>query len=484
MIAADTPVSLRRRAVPAEDLLVLTTDLRGVITGANTALARVSGHLPRELVGEPASLLRHPDLPSGLFRLLWQRLADGRPAVAHLTNRSRDGAEHDVFSVIVPVRAGYLSVQVAPRSAQAEIARRVFQRAGDLERRLAATGRLDHDEIAAAGSREIERLLEEQGVPDYDALAAATLAAEVAGRPDPTGPRPTTGPLAEVADGVADLHRELGRIMDWVEVHEDLSRRLDGIGAVAASTAGDLHRAVDVARAASQEVAGASPALVNVAAVMEPLMARAVTALQGLGPQLVRLRAEVGALAMRLGLLRLQAEAVAAGALAVHAGTAPPSSLRDLPRLCDTVDDGVTEVGERLEAVNAALGLVASRIGEAGDLLGRFRTFLGQWRILVLRRRQGRAVAGHLALVDAQMDATSARLQDLGGLATECLDAVRPFERSRLEPALRRVRTGLAPQHAGPRGMVTLPAAPRVPSPAGGPARAPMPIWPGEHTGR
>ena len=58
----------------AEQELVSTTDLRGVITYANPAFCAVAGYSEAELVGKNHNLVRHPDMPAAAFADLWQKL--------------------------------------------------------------------------------------------------------------------------------------------------------------------------------------------------------------------------------------------------------------------------------------------------------------------------------------------------------------------------------------------------------------------------
>ena len=57
------PVTGNEYDFPAEELLMSTTDQKGVMQHCNGAFARVSGFEMHELMGQPHNLVRHPDMP-------------------------------------------------------------------------------------------------------------------------------------------------------------------------------------------------------------------------------------------------------------------------------------------------------------------------------------------------------------------------------------------------------------------------------------
>lgn len=55
-----------------------TTDQRGVIRSGNDVFVRVSGYDLPDLLGQPHNIIRHPDMPRVVFKLLWDYLASNR----------------------------------------------------------------------------------------------------------------------------------------------------------------------------------------------------------------------------------------------------------------------------------------------------------------------------------------------------------------------------------------------------------------------
>ena len=54
--------------VPDSELLMSTTDRTGRITHCNAAFTHVSGFSMDELMGQPHSIVRHPDVPKAVYK--------------------------------------------------------------------------------------------------------------------------------------------------------------------------------------------------------------------------------------------------------------------------------------------------------------------------------------------------------------------------------------------------------------------------------
>lgn len=100
----------------AKELFFTRTDERGVIQEGNSVFQRVSGFTWDELKGAPHKVVRHPDMPKGVFHLYWERLKDGKNVAAYVKNRTKDGRFYWVFAVAWPIESGYISVRMKPSS--------------------------------------------------------------------------------------------------------------------------------------------------------------------------------------------------------------------------------------------------------------------------------------------------------------------------------------------------------------------------------
>jgi PAS domain S-box-containing protein len=106
------------------EMIVSKGDLSGRVTYANRCFMRISNYPEAQVLGQPHSLIRHPDMPRGVFRLLWDTLQQNREFFGLVKNMNADGDHYWVFANITPDRdlkgnvTGYYSVRrAAPLSA-------------------------------------------------------------------------------------------------------------------------------------------------------------------------------------------------------------------------------------------------------------------------------------------------------------------------------------------------------------------------------
>lgn len=85
-----------------EELIVSKTDLKGRITYANDVFLRLSKYSIQELIGAPHSLIRHPDMPRCVFKLLWDTIEAKQEIFAYVLNMARDGDHYWVFAHVTP----------------------------------------------------------------------------------------------------------------------------------------------------------------------------------------------------------------------------------------------------------------------------------------------------------------------------------------------------------------------------------------------
>jgi PAS domain S-box-containing protein len=123
------------RFFPEDEIIVSKTDLKGHILYANHTFLYVSGYSEQELLGQPHNIIRHPDMPQCVFKLLWDTLEAGREIFAYVKNMSKNGDYYWVFAHVTPTFdqhdrvTGYHSNRRVPDRKQVEIF-------GDLYRQL------------------------------------------------------------------------------------------------------------------------------------------------------------------------------------------------------------------------------------------------------------------------------------------------------------------------------------------------------------
>ena len=85
-----------------DEIIVSKTDLRGRITYANDVFQRVSGFTEAELRGTAHSILRHPDMPRCVFKMLWDTIERRQEIFAYVLNLAKNGDHYWVFAHVTP----------------------------------------------------------------------------------------------------------------------------------------------------------------------------------------------------------------------------------------------------------------------------------------------------------------------------------------------------------------------------------------------
>lgn len=68
------------------DLIVSSTDKKGIITYVNSTFSKISEFTKDELYGQPHNIIRHPDMPKTIFKHAWTNLLSQKPVVAYVKN--------------------------------------------------------------------------------------------------------------------------------------------------------------------------------------------------------------------------------------------------------------------------------------------------------------------------------------------------------------------------------------------------------------
>ena len=133
------PVTHQEFVIPEGVTLVSTTDLQSRITYCNPAFVAVSGFEREELIGQPHNLVRHPDMPKGLFKFMWQQIAAGEECFAYVNNRAKNGDNYWVFANVSPVfngqrrHTGYFSCRRKPKRAAVDKVMPIYQHMRQIE---------------------------------------------------------------------------------------------------------------------------------------------------------------------------------------------------------------------------------------------------------------------------------------------------------------------------------------------------------------
>ena len=131
-------------SIEPNDLIVSKTDTKGRIIYANRTFMRIAGYSLPELLGVQHNLVRHPDTPRGVFRLLWNTIQSGQECFAYVKNMTSDGAFYWVRANVTPdidaagkVR-GFYSVRRKPEAEALRTVLPLYEEMLGIERRAGA----------------------------------------------------------------------------------------------------------------------------------------------------------------------------------------------------------------------------------------------------------------------------------------------------------------------------------------------------------
>lgn len=119
--------------VKESSFLVSKTDLKGIITYANSVFIEISGYSEEELLHKPHSLVRHPDMPKVAYQGLWDTIQAGKEWRGIVKNLRKDGAFYWVDAFVTPSYRdneliGYMSIRRRPTKEQVQEASTLYKK--------------------------------------------------------------------------------------------------------------------------------------------------------------------------------------------------------------------------------------------------------------------------------------------------------------------------------------------------------------------
>lgn len=122
-----------------DEFIVSKTDPKGKITYVNRIFMGISGFSEPDLLGQPHSIIRHPDMPRAVFKFLWDTLQSGDEFFGYVKNLCKDGRYYWVFANITPDMSsrgdlkGYYSVRRKPSAEGISIIEPIYKRMLEIE---------------------------------------------------------------------------------------------------------------------------------------------------------------------------------------------------------------------------------------------------------------------------------------------------------------------------------------------------------------
>ena len=87
-----------------DEIIVSKTDLKGRLTYTNRVFLRLADMTEQEALGQPHNVIRNPNMPRAIFKLLWDTIQDGKEIFAYVVNRSKNGDHYWVLAHVTPSR--------------------------------------------------------------------------------------------------------------------------------------------------------------------------------------------------------------------------------------------------------------------------------------------------------------------------------------------------------------------------------------------
>lgn len=83
--------------------IVSKTDINGIITFVNDEFCKISGYSYDELIGQNHNIVRHPDISSSNFKVLWDTILSKKPYKATVKNLTKSGDTVYLNTTITPI---------------------------------------------------------------------------------------------------------------------------------------------------------------------------------------------------------------------------------------------------------------------------------------------------------------------------------------------------------------------------------------------
>jgi aerotaxis receptor len=199
---ASSAVSASEALFHYSEMFYSRTDKRGIIKAGNSVFQRVAGFDWEELLGAPHKVVRHDDMPKGLFHLMWERIKDGKLTGAYVKNHRKGGRFYWVFALVCPTDDGFISTRLKPSSPLFEKVQELY---ATLLKREKQEG-LTPEKSAEVLMQAIKAL----GYPSYEAFQSQAIAQEFDSRAHHLGRivDPLQRRFIDMSEAIAAVHIE------------------------------------------------------------------------------------------------------------------------------------------------------------------------------------------------------------------------------------------------------------------------------------
>ena len=423
-----------------DDIFFSTTDAKGVILRTNRTFDTLSRYTRDRLIRAPHNIIRHLDMPAGVFKLMWNDLQAGLPVCAYVLNRAADGLDYRVFATIVPIHGGYLSVRTKPLdTATQQAAEQIYRVVRAREREAAARG-ASRRQIGEYGAGELARELGAIGIESLQAMTLEQLPREIsalvsAGVRVPAPP-PVAGPVTQILTVVGQIERDTNLLVFELEEYLRLLTSMAGTEDVLLDVA---NRAEAFGRVVGGRALNTMDRADALASQVIELSGATTPALRALPDRMDVLRQSVLELRFSVALMRLLTLMVGRFARSVLDGSEedPAGSIRDL---CEALEDGFSRLGPLCVDVEEGVTALDAELGAITPSLDRMVRRLSRW----VDRHGGMGASVNVAQAAALAERGTPEVRGLAALAAECRGLHLPFDEAVIRQRLGLLRSALA----------------------------------------
>ena len=166
-IPPPTPNS-REVMLPDDAFITSKTDLQGRIIYCNKVFKEIAGYSNEALLGAPHNIVRHPDMPRGVFKLLWDTISAKKEFIGYVKNMCADGSFYWVLATVTPDfdesknLVGYYSARRQPKREAIAVIAPVYAAMRQAEAKVSGS------QQPQAGMDALLKIIKDQGKGSYE----------------------------------------------------------------------------------------------------------------------------------------------------------------------------------------------------------------------------------------------------------------------------------------------------------------------------
>lgn len=184
------------------ELFFSITDQESTILSGNEVFIRISGYTKEEVIGRYHNIVRHPDMPRIVFKIVWEYLNAGKPIVGYVKNRAKNGEYYWVLAAIFPLKDRYISIRIKPTTRLFTVIKELYP----VLLRAESKGGMEES------GRMILPLLNDLGYENYDQFMSDALLCELQDR------QKLLSPVSrEERVGITPLSRKLQSVQRYTQ---------------------------------------------------------------------------------------------------------------------------------------------------------------------------------------------------------------------------------------------------------------------------